>query len=99
MPALWLMGARSARRLREIAGERWSGTSPRVAQRPRRGEVLAGLERRLQPREDHRPAAVELVVGAFAQLVVRDRQPARVLDRLDVPRDAGRALGLDVVAP
>ena len=26
--------------------------------------------------ENHRPAAVELVVGAFAQLIVGDRQPA-----------------------
>src|SRR3954454_2383435 len=70
-----------------------------IPQRARRREVLAGLQPCLQPREDHRPAAVELVVGALAQLVVDDGQPARVADRLDLPRHPRRALGLDVLAP
>ena len=48
----------------------------RVEQRAGRRQVLAGLEQRLQAGEDHRPAAVELVVGALAQLVVRDDEPA-----------------------
>ena len=47
---------------------------------------------RLQAGEDHRPAAVELVVRALAQLVVGDGQPARVADRLDLPRDPRGAL-------
>ena len=62
-------------------------------------EQLAGLEPRLQAREDHRPTAVDLVVRAFAHLVVGDGQAAGVADRLDVPRDPRRALGLHVVAP
>src|SRR5712675_1942525 len=49
---------------------RWSGR--RILQRARRRERLAGLEQRLEAGEDHRPAAVELVVRALAQLVVSD---------------------------
>src|SRR5216684_9155424 len=44
----------------------------RPAQRSGRREHLAGLEQRLETGEDHRPAAVELVVGVLAQLIVGD---------------------------
>src|SRR5207248_10149305 len=53
----------------------------------RRGEQLAGLEQRLEPGQDHHPAAVELAVRALAELVVGHGQPARVADRLDLPGD------------
>jgi hypothetical protein len=49
---------------------------PGVAQRAMCRERLTGLEQRLQAREDLRPAAVDLPVGALAQLVVGDGQPA-----------------------
>ncbi len=41
----------------------------RVAQRAGRREHLAGFQQRLQAGEDHGPAAVELAVRLFAQLV------------------------------
>ena len=82
------------------AGDRGSGQAAvRVHQRARRGQRLAGLEQRLQPGEDLRPAAVDLLVGALGQLVVGHRQPARVADLLDLPRHPRGALGLDVLAP
>src|SRR4051794_9402677 len=71
----------------------------RVHQRARRGERLAGLEQRLQPGEDLRPAAVDLPVHALAHLVVGHDELARVADRLDLPGHARGALGLDLVGP
>src|SRR5918996_682961 len=72
----------------------------RVAQRPGRGQVLASLQQRLQPGEDHRPAAVELAVGALVELIVDHGQPAGVLaDRLDLPGHPRGALALHLVAP
>src|ERR1700674_3969496 len=56
-----------------------------VHQRSRRGQQLARFEQCLQAGEDHRPTAVELVVGALAKLVVGDGQVARVADRFDLP--------------
>ena len=70
-----------------------------VAQRARRVEHFAGLQQRLQAGQDHHPAAVELVVGAVAELVVGDGQPARVADRLDLPGHPGGTFRLDLVAP
>src|SRR5665213_350242 len=55
------------------------------------GEELARLEPGLEPGEDHRPAAVDLVVGALAHLVMGDEQAAGVTDRLDLPGDAAGA--------
>ena len=40
------------------------------------GEQLAALQPRLEPGQDHRPAAVELVVRALTQLVVDDGELA-----------------------
>src|SRR5207244_11290116 len=81
---------------RSIPAERGSG----VHQGSGRGEQLAALEPRLQAGEDHRPAAVDLVVRALAHLVVGDREPAGVVaDRLDLPRDPRGSLVLHVVAP
>ena len=54
----------------------WASSALQPAQRAGRREHLARLQQRLDAGEHHRPAAVELVVGAFAQLVVRDLQPA-----------------------
>src|SRR5919108_629227 len=71
----------------------------RVEQRTGGGERLPGLQQRLQTGQDLRPTAIELVVGAVAQLVVCDGEPAGILDRLDLPRHPGRALALHVVAP
>ena len=62
------------------------GGSAAVHERARRGEQLAGLEPGLQAGEDHRPAAVELVVRALAQLVVGDGQPAGVRRSARSPR-------------
>ena len=56
-----------------------SGVSVRclgVAERARRRQQFPGLEQRLQAGQDHHPTAVELRVGALAQLVVGDGQPA-----------------------
>jgi hypothetical protein len=73
-------------------GEPWvpprSSTCCDIAERPRCREQLARLEQRLQPGEDHRPTAVELVVRTLAQLVVRHDEPAGVADGLDHPGDA-----------
>src|ERR1700730_6570055 len=60
---------------------------------------LAGLEQRLQAGQQHRPAAVDLLVGALANLVVRDGQPARLPLRLDLPGDSRLPLALDLGAP
>src|SRR5437588_11978228 len=38
-------------------------------------------------------------MGALAELVVDDRQPAGIADRLDLPGDPRRALALHVLAP
>src|SRR5712691_434507 len=78
-----------------VAGSEFSG----VHQRSRRGEQLARLQPRLQAGEDHRPAAVKLVVGAFAELVVGDGQAAGIADGLDVPGDPRGSLALHLVAP
>ena len=43
------------------------------------GEQLTGLEPGLEPGQNHRPTAEELIVGALAQLIVGDLQQARVL--------------------
>src|SRR2546426_5676583 len=51
-----------------------------IAQRTRRRKRLPGLQQRLQAGQDHRPAAVELGVRVLAQLVVRDCQPAGILN-------------------
>src|SRR6476660_640551 len=72
----------------------------RVPQRAGGGESLARLEQRLEAREDHRPAAVQLRVGALRELVVDHRQPTGVIaDRLDLPGDPRRPSGLHIVAP
>src|SRR6185295_12956799 len=71
----------------------------RIAKRARSRQQLAGLQQRLQAGEDHRPAAVELAVSILAQLVVGDREPARILDLLDLPGDARGPLTLHVLAP
>src|SRR5207302_4366597 len=71
----------------------------RIAQRAGRRQRLPRLKERLQPGEDHRPAAVEFVAGALPQLVVHDRQPAGIADRFDLPRDARGRLRLHTVAP
>src|SRR3989442_1661532 len=70
-----------------------------VEQRSRRGEQLARLEPRLQAGEDHRPAAVELVVRALAKLVVGDGQAAGVADRFDLPGHPRGSFALHLVAP
>src|SRR5262245_25354065 len=70
---------------------------PRVAQRARGGEALARLEQRLEAGEDHRPAAVQLRVGALRELVVDDRQPTgSVADRLYLPGHPRGPRGLHV---
>src|ERR1700693_4994191 len=71
----------------------------RVQQRSGCGEELTGLQPGLEAGEDHRPAAVDLVVGVLAQLVMGDDQAARVADRLDLPGDPRGSLGLDLLAP
>src|SRR5262249_12317765 len=76
-----------------------TASGARVSERPGMGPPPTRLEQRLQPRADHRPAAEQFVVGALAQLVVGDRQPARVLDLLDLPRDARCPFAPDVLAP
>ena len=43
--------------------------------------------------------AVQVRVGVVGQLVVRDGEPARVADGLDLPRHPARWLGGDVVIP
>ena len=58
------------------SGRRRLGRRPGVQQRARRGQVLAGLEQRLQAGEDHRPAAVDLAVPVRAQPGMDHRQPA-----------------------
>src|SRR5215470_17917124 len=45
-------------------------------QRSRSGEHLARLDERFEAGEHHRPAAIELLVGVLAQLIVNDDQPA-----------------------
>src|SRR5918998_5521926 len=70
-----------------------------VSLRSRRSEQLARLEPRLQAREDHRPAAVELVVRVLAKLVMSDGQAAGVADRFDLPGDPRGSLALHVIAP
>src|SRR5260221_5430436 len=69
------------------------------AQRSRRGQHFAGFQQRLESGEDHRPAAIELIVGALAQLVMGDCEPTGIADRHDLPGYPRRALGLDVFAP
>src|SRR5213594_1301851 len=71
----------------------------RVHERARRGQQLARLEPGLQAGEDHRPAAIELLVGALAKLVMRHRQAAGVTDRFDLPGDPRGPLLLHVVTP
>src|SRR3712207_8434239 len=61
-----------------------SGGGAGVHERPGRRERLARLQQGLQTGQDHRPAAVELAVRARPQPVVRHREPARVLDGLDL---------------
>ncbi len=56
--------------------EQRAAPSAAVHQRPRRGQQLARLQPRLEAGEDHGPATVELLVGAFAQLIVDDGQLA-----------------------
>ncbi len=63
------------------------GCGSAVHQRAGRGQDVAALQPRLQAGEDHRPAAVELLVCFLAQLIVGDGEPARVGDRLDLPGD------------
>src|SRR5665213_1058161 len=70
-----------------------------VHQRPGSRQRLAGLEQRLQPREDHRPAAVQLRVGALGKLVVRYAQATGVAHRLDLVSDARGPLCAHIVAP
>src|SRR6478752_6083394 len=70
-----------------------------VAQGAGRGQLLAGLQQRLEATENHRPAAVQLGVRALAQVAVDDDEPARVADRLDLPGDRRGPLALDVLAP
>lgn len=70
-----------------------------VHEGPGRRETFAGLQEGLEPGEDHRPSAVELLVGSLPQLIVGDRQPARVAHRLDLPGHSRGALALHVVAP
>ncbi len=48
----------------------------RVEERAGRRQELAGFQEGLEAGEDHRPAAVELGIGAFPQLVVGDGQAA-----------------------
>src|SRR5688572_19140126 len=96
----------SPRRIRDLLtpairgrGRQRSLPSGGVAHGARRVEQLAGFEQGLEPGQDHGPTAVELGVRALGELVVRDREPARRSDRLDLPGDAGRALGPHLVAP
>ena len=63
-----------------------------VHEQSRRGQDLSCLEPGLEARKDHRPAAVELRVRTFAQLVVGEGQTARVTDGLDLPCRRGRCL-------
>src|SRR5207253_4979879 len=53
----------------------------------------------LEAGEDHRPAAVELLVRVLAKVVVGHGEAARVADRFDLPGDARRSLALHVLAP
>src|SRR5437867_6411324 len=71
----------------------------RVHQRSRCGQQLAGLEQRLESGEDHRPAAVQLLVRALTKLVVGHRQMAGVADRLDLPCHPRGAFALHVLVP
>src|ERR1700722_16652473 len=70
-----------------------------VHQRAGRRELLTRLQQRLQAREDHRPAAVDLLIGTLAQLIVGDGQPARVADRLHLPGHPRGALAADILTP
>ena len=65
----------------------------------RRAGIFAGLQQRLEPRENHRPATIELGVGAFWQLVVRHPQQAGIADRFDLPGHPRGPFGLHVLAP
>src|SRR5215217_2453221 len=69
----------------ETPGSAGGSAASAVHERARRGELRAGLEPRLQPGQDHRPAPVELLVDALPQLVVDECQPARVGHLLDLP--------------
>ena len=64
-------------RLRHGDGPSLAGRRlPEIHERSRRGEQLAGLQQGLESRQHHRPAAVELAVGHFAELVVGDGEAA-----------------------
>src|SRR6266446_3715767 len=64
-----------------ISSRRFRLLHPR--QRSRGGEHLTRLDERFEAGEHHRPAAIELLVGVLAQLIVNDDQPAGIADRLD----------------
>ena len=65
-----------------------------VHERTRGGQQLARLEPCLETGDDHRPTAVELVVGVLRQLVVDHDQATGITDRLDLPGDPRGSLGL-----
>ena len=77
LPAL--QGPASERGASALRGP-WVAADPGIS-------IVAGLQQRLQTGQDLRPAAVELVVGLVAQLVVGHGRPARISDGLDLPRD------------
>src|SRR6185295_13225965 len=97
--ARWPAGADRGSRGGIPAGRHRGCGGLSVLERAGGREQLSRFEQRLEPREDHRPAAVELVVRALAQLVVGDGQAARIPDLLDLPGDPRGALALHLVAP
>src|SRR5260370_1080625 len=64
----------AGRSLMAISSSRFRLVHPR--ERSRRREHFARLDQRFEAGEHHRPAAIELLAGVLAQLIVNDDQPA-----------------------
>src|SRR5262245_22733825 len=66
----WRRPAQCSRGSATVAAPSLAGRGlPEIHERSRRGEQLARLQQCLEPREYHRPAAVELAVRHLAELV------------------------------
>src|SRR5580700_1296499 len=76
-------GQTRRRELRGAASGPLGRLTRRPAQRSGRSEQLTRFQQRLDSRENHRPAAEELSVGTFAQLIVGDLEQTGIPDRFD----------------
>ena len=63
------------------------------------GEKFSGFQQRFQPGKDHRPAAVELIIRALAELIVGHLEQTGIGDLLDLPSYPGSSFRLDILAP